>query len=262
MKYKIGILLLIIVLAAGIYFVSGMVRIVQIDISGNAHNSDDEILELAGFSREATVLDTIKHRPKRIENKGYIARMEITYPTVTTIKIEVIEKERMGYVKYMNSYLCVDANAYIIDSVKEPDPDVARIEGLSVKSYALNEPLEIDEETKLALLNIYKLMSAYQLPAKIINLNYKKTEQISIDFGKIKVNIGSARKLEEKFGLLKDILADIGPEKEGVLFLEDPDKKIIFRRTDPSPDPAAESEEEANAVGEEGQAPETPEKKR
>ena len=62
--------------------------------------------------------------------------------------------------------------------------------------------------------------------------------------------------------MLKDILADIGPEKEGVLFLEDPDKKIIFRRTDPSPDPAAESEEEANAVGEEGQAPETPEKKR
>ena len=66
MKYKIGILLLIIALAAGFYFVSGMVRIVQIDISGNAHNTDDEILQLAGFSREATVLDTIKHRPKRI----------------------------------------------------------------------------------------------------------------------------------------------------------------------------------------------------
>lgn len=251
MKYKIGILLLIIALAAGFYFVSGMVRIVQIDISGNAHNTDDEILQLAGFSREATVLDTIKHRPKRIENKGYIARMEISYPTVTTIKIEVIEKERMGYVKYMSSYLCVDSNAYIIDSVKTPDPDIARIEGLTVKSFALNEPLEIDEETRLALLNIYKLISAYQLPAKVINLNYKKTEQISIDFGKIKANIGNARKLEEKFGLLKDILADIGPEKEGILFLENPDKKIIFRRTDLPSDSSAEDRQEADMAAEE-----------
>lgn len=258
MKYKIGILLLIIALAAGFYFVSGMVRIVQIDISGNAHNTDDEILQLVGFSREATVLDTIKHRPKQIENKGYIARMEISYPTVTTIKIEVIEKERMGYVKYMSSYLCVDSNAYIIDSVKTPDPDIARIEGLTVKSFALNEPLEIDEETRLALLNIYKLISAYQLPVKVINLNYKKTEQISIDFGKIKANIGNARKLEEKFGLLKDILADIGPEKEGILFLENPDKKIIFRRTDFPADPSAEDRQEAEMAAEE----EKPEEKK
>lgn len=251
MKYKIIILLLLIVLAAGLYFVSGMVRVVQIDISGNAHNTDDEILKLVGFSREATVLDTIKHRPKLIENQGYIARMEITYPTVTTIKIEVIEKERMGYVKYMSSYLCVDSNAYIIDSVKTPDPDVARIEGLTVKSFALNEPLEIDDETRLALLNIYKLMSAYQLPAKVINLNYKKTEQISIDFGKVQVNIGNAQKLEEKFGLLKDVLADIGPDKEGILFLQDPDKKIIFRRTDLPPSSSEENKGEDTAGEEE-----------
>lgn len=248
MKYKIGILLLIILLAVGFYFVSDMVRIVEIDISGNAHNTDDEILELAGFSRDATVLDTIKHRPKLIENKGYIARMEISYPTVTTIKIVVIEKERMGYVKYMNSYLCVDSNGYIIDSVKTPDSDVARIEGLTVKSFALNEPLEIDEETRLALLNIYKLISTYQLPAKVINLNYKKAEQISIDFGKIQANIGNARKLEEKMGLLKDILADIGPEKEGILFLENPDKKIIFRRTDLTQDFPKEEQKEDEAA--------------
>ena len=248
MKYKIGILLLIILLAVGFYFVSDMVRIVEIDISGNAHNTDDEILELAGFSRDATVLDTIKHRPKLIENKGYIARMEISYPTVTTIKIVVIEKERMGYVKYMNIYLCVDSNGYIIDSVKTPDSDVARIEGLTVKSFALNEPLEIDEETRLALLNIYKLISTYQLPAKVINLNYKKAEQISIDFGKIQANIGNARKLEEKMGLLKDILADIGPEKEGILFLENPDKKIIFRRTDLTQDSPKEEQKEDEAA--------------
>ncbi|RRD96159.1 hypothetical protein EII17_01255 [Clostridiales bacterium COT073_COT-073] len=231
MKYKIGFLLLLTAFVAGLYFISDMVRITQIDISGNIHNSQEEILEIVGFTREATVLDTIKHRPKIIENKGYIARIEITYPTITTIKIEVIEKERMGYVKYMSSYLCLDANAYIIDNVKTPDANVARIEGLNIKSFALNESLEIEDDIKLALLNIYKLLKAYDLSARVIDLNYKKAENISLDFGKIKVNIGNSRRLEEKFSLMKEILSTIEPEKEGVLHLENPDKKIIFKHS-------------------------------
>ncbi len=251
MKYKIGILALLIFTGAGLYFVSDMVRIVQIDISGNVHNTEKEILDLAGFSGELTVLDTIKHRPKRIENKGYIARMEISYPTITTIRIEVIEKERMGYVKYMSSYLCLDANAYIIDSVRTPDPEVARIEGLTVKSFALNEPLDIDADTRLALLNIYKLLNAYKLSAKVIDLNYKKAEQISIDFGRVKANIGNGQRLEEKFGLLKDILADIGEEKEGILYLENPDKKIIFKRTNTPTEEAEEGKKQEGSSQEE-----------
>ena len=138
--------MLLVFLAAGLYFVSDIVKITTIDISGNVQNTEDEILEIVGFTRDATVLDTVKHRPKVIENKGYISRINISYPTITGIKIEVIEKERMGYVKYMSSYLCLDSNAYIIDSVKKPDPNVARIEGLNIKSFALNESLDIEDE--------------------------------------------------------------------------------------------------------------------
>lgn len=241
MKYKIGIAALLIVFAVGFYFVSDMVKITEITISGNVHNTEDEILEIVGFQRELTVLDTIKHRPKSIENKGYISKIDISYPSITTIKIEVIEKERMGYVKYMSSYLCLDSNAFIIDSVKKPDPDIARIEGLNIKSFALNESLDIEDETKIALLNIYKLLKAYELSARVIDLNYKKAENIIIDFGKIKAYIGNGQRLEEKFSLMKEILAGMDENKEGTLHLENPDKKIIFKNA--KKEDKAESEE-------------------
>lgn len=235
MKYKIGIILGILVVGLGLYFVSDLVKVTQIDIEGNVHNSDEEILEIVGFSHQSSVLDTIKHRPKLMENIGYISKIEISYPSITRIKLVVIEKERMGYVKYMSTYLCLDSNGIIIDSVKKPDPEVARIEGLNVKSFALNASLDIEEEIKLALLNVYKLLQAYDLKARVINLNYKKAEDISLDFGKIKVRIGNGQELEEKFSLMKEILSGMDPDKEGTLYLQDPAKKIIFKRTNSLP---------------------------
>lgn len=235
MKYKITIFLFLILLAVGLYFVSDMVKIMSIEITGNVHNTEDEILEIVGFTKEATVLDTIKHRPKKIENKGYIARIDISYPSITSIKIEVIEKERMGYLKYMSSYLCIDSNAYIIDSVKTPDSDVARIEGINIKSFALDEALEIDDDMKLALLNIYKLLKTYDLTADVINLNFKKTDHITLEMGKVNVQLGNGSRLEEKIGLMRDIMATMEEGKEGILYLENPDKKIIFKNTKAEP---------------------------
>ncbi|MDO4765532.1 MAG: hypothetical protein Q4A29_05690 [Eubacteriales bacterium] len=235
MKYRITIVLFLILLAVGLYFVSDMVKIMSIEITGNVHNTEDEILEIVGFTREATVLDTIRHRPKKIENKGYIARIDISYPSITSIKIEVIEKERMGYLKYMSSYLCIDSNAYIIDSVNTPDSDVARIEGINIKSFALDEALEIDDDMKLALLNIYKLLKTYDLTADVINLNFKKTDHITLEMGKVKVQLGNGSRLEEKIGLMRDIMATMEEGKEGILYLENPDKKIIFKNTKAEP---------------------------
>lgn len=229
MKYKILIALMVVFTLVGLYFVAGFVKITSIDISGNVHNTDEEVLEIVGFTKEATVLDTIKHRPSRIENIGYISKIEVTYPSITSIKINVIEKERMGYVKYMSTYLCVDSNAYIIDSVNTPDEKVARIEGINIKSFTINEPLDIEEDTKLALLNIYKLLHTYGMSADVIDLNFKKTDDIRLKIGKIKVRLGEGKQLEEKIGVLKEIMSTIEEGKEGTLFLENLDKKIIFR---------------------------------
>lgn len=229
MKYKLIILFIIVITVAGFYFVADWVKITKIDITGNEHNTEDEILEIVGFQRELSVLDTIKHRPTQIENVGYIAKIEISYPTITTIKINVIEKERMGYVKYMSTFLCVDSNAYIIDSVKVPDDKVARIEGLNVKSFTLNEALDIDDEIKLTIMNIYNLLKSYGLTADVINLNYKQADNITVEIGDIKIHLGKGERLEEKLGLARDILSGMQTGKKGSLHLENPDKTIIFK---------------------------------
>lgn len=230
MKRAIAIVFFLALTIAGILWVSSYVQIKEIEISGNMHNSREEILDLVGFSNNTTVFDTIIHRPSYFENIGYIAKINVTYPTITEIEIEVIEKERMGYVKYMSSYLCLDSNAYIIDNVNQPDPDIPQIDGLNLAGFSLNEPLAIDEEVKLALLNIYKLMKSYDLAPSLIHMNHKKAEDISIQFEKIKVKLGKSERLEEKFSLLKEIMGGLSPQEEGTILLENPDKKIIFQK--------------------------------
>lgn len=244
MKYKLIILFILLMTAIGLYFIADWVKITAIQIEGNEHNSEEEILEIVGFTREASVLDTIKHRPKLIENVGYIARIEVSYPTVTTIKINVIEKERMGYVKYMSTFLCVDSNAFIIDSVKVPDDKVARIEGLNIKSFTLNEALEIDDEIKLILVNIYNLLKSYGITADVINLNYKQADNITVEIGNVKIHLGKGERLEEKLGLARDVLSGMDADKKGSLHLENPDKTIIFKND--IPQQAVSTEEPAN----------------
>lgn len=232
MKKGWRVFLLLVLFLAGVYLVMRLVKIEQFEVVGNQHNTKQEVLELAGFKEDMSLLDSYLHRPTLVEDKGYIARMLIDYPTLRTIKIQVVEKDIMGYVKYMDGYLCVDSQAYIIDDVTLRDMTVPLIKGIKIDNFNLNQSLDIDDSVKLTLLNIYKSLQTFGIQADTIDLNYNGTDDISLQCRQLTVKLGRAHELEKKLRLLVEILSETPVDKKGILHLEKPGQKIFLETTD------------------------------
>ena len=155
-----------------------------------------------------------------------------------TVKITVYEKTLAGYVTYLGRYMYFDKDGTIVESSLVKTGGVPEVIGLSFDHVVKYEKLPIDEEGVFSnILDLSQSLDKYELVAE--KIYFDDDYEVTLYFGDIRVKIGDAQNMDEKFSKIKAILPEL-EGKSGVLQManySEEMKTVSFQSDKPLSDP-------------------------
>lgn len=213
-----------------LYFAIDIARINRIMVVGQKHYSQEEIIQMVGISKGDTILDIYFREKDNYSSYAYIKSIKVTYSGLTSIYIQVEEKDIINYIKYQDDYLALDKSGYVIDYLVMIDKTVPLIEGIYLQSAIVGTKLDISEETSRVLLDLYHLRNKYQIPISRIEFQENNINHLTIYVGKLKIIFGETLELDKKMKSTKTILDKLGMDISGTLNLEEDTESFILKK--------------------------------
>lgn len=219
----------IVVLLSVIYFLLIHYEVKNVVVEGNKHYSSKEIQDMVmtGYLGDNSLYLSMKYKNKEISDIPFIETMDVIVTSNDTIKIMVYEKSLAGFVEYLGRYMYFDNDGVVIEAAKVPTKGIPQVTGLEFDHIVLYEKLPVDNDAIFQdILTITKLLNKYDIICE--KIQFDANYQISLGYGKVKVNIGKLENLEEKLMQLPYILPSLEGES-GTLDLQNytSDKKSI-----------------------------------
>lgn len=227
---SIGLMLL---LVAGIIFFFVYFRVEHVEVMGSNHYSEEEIQEmiLRGPMASNSVLAPILYSTDDAGDIPFVEGFRVSQMNRNTIVISVKEKQPVGCIPYLDSYVYFDRNGIFIESSKERDESVPYFDGIQVDYVIKNEKLPIKGTT---VLNTAVALSTIFQKNDMIpdHIEFDSSYHISLVYGDITVQLGKDEYLEDKMARVIAILPKL-TGKKGILHLEnvnDTVKTITFEQ--------------------------------
>lgn len=224
---------LAILLIAGIIFFFVYFRVENVEVMGSNHYTEEEVKEmiLRGPMASNSVLAPILYSTDSAGDIPFVEGFRVSQMNRNTIVISVKEKQPVGCIPYLDSYIYFDRNGIFIESSLERDESVPYFDGIQVDYVIKNEKLPIKGTTVLntavALATIFQKND--MIPDHI---EFDSSYHISLVYGDIRVQLGKDEFLEDKMARVIAILPKISGKK-GILHLEnvsDNVKTITFEQ--------------------------------
>lgn len=215
------LLVFIVAIAGGIYYVLHTYTIQTVYVEGNLHYAQEEIKDIVmgGPLGNNSLYLSLKYKHKGIKDVPFVDEMDVTILSPDTIKISVYEKALAGYIKFMDSYMYFDKDGYIAECSSIKTEGIPQITGLSFEYVALGQMLPVENDDIFKnIMSITKLMNKYELNAD--KIYFPSTKDVVIYFKEVKVILGSDNsQLEDKIMLLPQLLENV-IDKKGILHME------------------------------------------
>lgn len=231
----------------------------DVEVMGNTRYTEEEIKEIVldePFSSNSLIISWLKGNQKT-EDIPFVNSYKVERVSNHKIRIIVNEKQIIGYVRYMESYMYFDKDGYVVESssavadvengqaevikpeaveVIRPEPveedtktkeatyqvavkDVPLIEGLDVGKVVVGEQLAAENKNVFnTILGITRMVEKFRIqPDKVV---FDEEYNITLIYGDIRVSLGQDDLLEEKITRTAAILPKLAGQS-GVLHLED-----------------------------------------
>ena len=261
-RRKIGLyilLILILLIAAGVFIVMNVFTVENVVVEGNELYSSTQIENMVlndEYSWNSLYVD-LKYRFVDIGEVPFVDTMEVSLDNPHTVHIKVYEKGMLGYL-YINSIgqnAYFDKDGFVVETSTEVIDGVPKITGISCEEVVLYEKLQLENSDILRdLLNLTQTLKKYNLlPDEI---QYDSNMEPVLYYGTIQVKIGSEDNLSQKVVRLSIILPQLDG-LSGTLHLETwtPETTdIIWDRAEEQ----SETEEETTEEPSEEPAEDTP----
>ena len=224
-RRKIGLytlLILILLIAAGVFIVMNVFTVENVVVEGNELYSSTQIENMVlndEYSWNSLYVD-LKYRFVDIGEVPFVDTMEVSLDNPHTVHIKVYEKGMLGYL-YINSIgqnAYFDKDGFVVETSTEVIDGVPKITGISCEEVVLYEKLQLENSDILRdLLNLTQTLKKYNLlPDEI---QYDSNMEPVLYYGTIQVKIGSEDNLSQKVVRLSIILPQLDG-LSGTLHLE------------------------------------------
>ena len=214
-------ILLILIFAAAAAFIIKSSTIETVKVTGNSFYTKDEIREILFDSKveNNTIKCYLNSRFGRNKEIPFVERYQIEIINRHEVEVIVYEKNIIGYVNYMGSYMYFDRDGTVVESSSELLDGICQVKGLSFSRIILYEPIETSVSDLFdQVLLMTQLFEKYEMDVELIN--FDESSRIQIAVGDIRVELGAAEDLDLKIAELHDILPQMKGMK-GTLYLDD-----------------------------------------
>ena len=250
--------LIAVLLLAGVIFFFTYYQVDEVQVMGSSHCSEKQIkkMVLRGPMASNSVLAPLIYTKKNTKDVPFVEGFTVTRLNRHTICVSVKEKDIVGCIPYLDSYIYFDRNGTFIESSTERNEKIPFFDGIKVKHVIYNEELPIKD--KMVMNTAVALSTIFQKNDKIPDhIEFSDDGQISLLYGDITVKLGKDEYLEDKMTRVLAILPLIS-DKKGILHAEnvnDNSKMITLEQetdetTDSSETWTGGYDEEGNYTGE------------
>lgn len=152
---------IIVVIIFALY--SPIFNIQEIEVRGQNRLSKEHIIKISNIQTGQNIFKISLSRVRReIEKEPYIknvSRIKRVFPN--KILIEIIERNPLGAVSYMGSYILIDKEGIALETVTEiEDKSIVEVKGLKFDNFVLGKPiLEEDSGELEAALGILAMLN-------------------------------------------------------------------------------------------------------
>ncbi|MBC7959971.1 MAG: FtsQ-type POTRA domain-containing protein [Vallitaleaceae bacterium] len=215
------LLLIAFILVIILFFVSKIFQIKDYEVVGNHLYSSQEIFEILKIDQHSNIIKLYMNSNGNFEAYPYISSFDLEYQGTNKVKIEVHEKQIIGYILYMSKYLCVDKDGYIVDTVDEAhlDDQIAVIEGFESDALVMGEKVNIPQEMIDTCLMFHGAERSDDLQIKVLSFPERNLSNLSMVIGHTTIFFGDVHYFSQKIQIIKDILSQIPPGEYGTLYL-------------------------------------------
>lgn len=215
------LLIITIVLAIILFLMSKVFEIKNYEVIGNHLYSNEEILKMLKIDDRSNIIKIYMNSNRDLKAYPYIEGFELDYLSYNKLRINVNEKQVIGYIFYMSNYLCVDKDGYIVDYVKPDylDDKIAILEGLTGDTLVIGEKINIPQEILDTCFMFNQAERKYGLKINLLSFKEENSRNISITIGGVKIIFGDMEHFNEKVQTIKDILSQIPEDETGTLYL-------------------------------------------
>ncbi len=225
-KKTIGILcgVLLFCLIGGLFIPVGEIR-----YEGNAYYSDEELSEalLSGGFGKSLLLLWARDRLLPHKEMSFLEKYKMRF-SGRSVRVTVYEKALAGCIPFQDYYMYFDWDGVVVESSHRRLAEVPEISGLNLKYAVLGEKLPVEKESLISTMlvisqflqnNGIRVDGTEKSLLELANGLDFSGGSITVKFGSLQVSLGEADKLEEKLGVMADILPSLAG-RSGKLYLD------------------------------------------
>lgn len=219
-----GLLLLLILILS--------VQIKEIIVTGNGRYTDQQMIDLIfpGQRDRNAAYSYYKDKVRPHVKIPFVEDYKIVWDGPQQVEIIVYEKNVVGYVSYMSSYMYFDKDGIIVESTGSRIGGVPLITGLEFGQVVLYQPLPVESSEIFGeILNLTQVLSIYKM--NVDKIQYNSYGEATLYLDKLEVVIGSNEELNGKIAELHDMLPQL-ENLTGTLYLDtfsEKGTKAMFR---------------------------------
>ena len=212
--------MILVLLLAGVIFFFTYYQVDEVQVMGSSHYSEKQIkkMVLRGPLASNSVLAPLLYTKQNTKDVPFVDGYTVTRLNRHTICVSVKEKDIVGCIPYLDSYIYFDRNGVFVEGSTERNEKIPFFDGIKVKKVILNEKLPIKDETVMN--TAVALSTIFSKNDKVPDhIEFGDDGQISLFYGDITVKLGKDEYLEDKMTRVLAILPLISGKK-GILHAE------------------------------------------
>lgn len=221
-------LMFIVVIVATIFVMSVFFRVSDIEVTGNTHYADEEIIRaidieqgdnLFFFDRFAAISRVFAKLP-------YIEEVSVVRKLPNKVTIEVVESTALAYIKLGDERWTLDHNCKVLGKAADGETgQLVEVSGISPGTLLIGEQLTTadgDAEVVEQLAEVLYQIQERGLTSYISLVDITDTNDVQLSYaGRYTVKLGNSSGTEHKFGMLVSVVAKLGAEDVGLIDLSD-----------------------------------------
>lgn len=210
--------------------------VTDVEVKGNTLHTDEEITDIVCqgplFLGHNSLYLAWRYRNSAVEGVPFVEKMTVSILSPHSIRITVVEKVLAGYVSYLGDYMYFTRDGTVVEASDQKVDGVPEVTGLGFSHIIIGQKLPVEDSSVFdRILDITQLLDKYSL--SIDRIYFDSSSNMSLFYGKVRVDLGRDEYTQEKVASLSYILPQL-TGRDGTVDMTDftPDTaSVSFRET-------------------------------
>ena len=223
-----GPIMFFLVIVAVIFVMSVFFRVSDIQVNGNTHYTDEEIIRAIDIEEGDNLFffDRFAALSRVFAKLPYIEEVTVERSLPNRVIVTVTESRALAYIVLGEENWTIDHNCKILGKANDDElSGLIPIVGVSPGTLMIGEPLETaDEDTRIVdyIAEVLYQLEARGLYADVGRVDFSNPSQVEFTLrGKYTVRIGNDYNVEYKFGMLMSALSQLLDGDVGIINVSD-----------------------------------------